>query len=70
MKVDNDKVIQDKSPRNARVEKENWKDQAYVPPLTNNIQNNIGHTSGSSDLSSEHVQDQDKKSKMTLLLPS
>ena len=43
------------------VTKDVEKDQAYVSPLTDYIQNNIGHDPGSSDFLYKHLQDEDKE---------
>ena len=46
------------------------KDQAYMSPLTEYIQNKIGHILGSSDVLYKHFQDKDKKSTIVSLLTS
>ena len=52
------------------VTKDVKKDQAYVSPLTEYIQNNIGHAPGFSDILYKHLQDKDKKSTVVSLLTS
>ena len=52
------------------VSKDVEKYQAYVSPLTEYIQNNMGHDLGSSDLLYKHLQDEDKKSTVVSLLTS
>ena len=46
------------------------KDQAYVSPLTECIQNNIGHAPGFSDILYKHLQDEENKSTVVSLLTS
>ena len=46
------------------------KDQAYVSPLTECIENKIGHSPGSSDVLYKHFQDKDKKSTVISLVTS
>jgi len=46
------------------------KDQAYVSPLTEYIQNKIGHTTSSSEVLYKHFQDKDKKSTVVPLRTS
>lgn len=52
------------------IGKEIKKDQTYVSSLPEYIQNKVGHTSSSSNLSPEQTQDQEKKSTRVSLLKS